>query len=180
MKRRTTVAKLALLLLSCSTTACGRRSADGLQERATPAKSSAPLTPVDRLLPGELSASSQQAFGLPVPKGMRIDRAFPDAAYLIGEVTLAGLTEYLRTQARVGAPEVSAKSILFERAKIPAQGEDKLYQFRLTQRGREVQLVIRDVSTPVNAPTTPMSDEERWRRVGRKPNGDPLDVADLR
>lgn len=170
---------LAPGLLVVAMLGCQRERAVEKLRKSEPSAAAATATPVDRLLPGELSASSQLVFGLPIPNGMRIERAFPDAVHLVGEVTVPGLVEYLRKHARIGAPELTATMLLFERVKIPSQGENRLYEFQILQRGPELKLLVKDVTRP-ELPSPPMSDEERWKRAGRKPDGAPLNFADLR
>jgi hypothetical protein len=48
----------------------------------------------------------------------------------------------------------------------------------ITEANRLVKLLIQDVTPRPVEPN--LSDEERWRQAGLKPNGAPLDVANLR
>lgn len=134
--------------------------------------------PVDRLAPGELAVSSELAFGWPIPTGMAIDRVYSDAVHLSGDVSVAGLLDYLRKHARVGTAELSGSMMRFDRVRIPQQGDERRYRFDIVQQGRQVQLVIRDVTPP----PTPVgvSDDERWKQAGLKPNGQPLSMTNLR
>jgi hypothetical protein len=150
--------------------------------RSKPAAASALVAtakvPLDRLLPGELSTSSQLVFGFPVPSGMTIERTFPDEVHLAGEVTVSGLSDYIRKHAEVGAPELAGAILRFDHAHILNQDKTRQYRFEITQRGRLVRLLIMDMTPPPVQPG--LSDEERWRQAGRKPNGEPLDISSLR
>jgi hypothetical protein len=134
--------------------------------------------PLDRLSPGELAESSQLAFGFPVPKGMRIDRAFPDAVHLVGEVPAAELVSYVQKHAQVNGAELAGKMMHFDHVRIPSQKAPREYSFDVVQTGQKVQLIIKDVTPRQTEPG--LSDEERWRQAGLKPNGEALDVSDLR
>jgi hypothetical protein len=159
--------------------ACQHRDSTLAAKPGNSASASAPVqVPLDHLRPGELAESAQQVFGFPIPRGMSIERAFPDAAHLVGEVNVSELATYVSKHAQVGAPELTATLLRFDRARIPSQGEQRQYRFDISQHGRQVQLLVKDV-TP--APTQPgLTEEERWRQAGLKPNGAPLDIADLR
>lgn len=171
------VGSIGLVLLAL--TACHRRNQDERQNTSASAAlvTSAPV-PLDHLRPGELAESPQQVFGFPIPRGMSIDRVFPDAAHLFGEVNVGELAEYVRKHAQVSAPELVPPLLRFDHARIPGQGEQRQYRFDITQNGRRVQMVVKDV-TP--APTPPgLTEQERWKQAGLKPDGSPLNISDLR
>jgi len=156
---------------------CHRRDDLAPADSGIPASASASV-PLDRLRPGELAESAQQVFGFPIPRGMSIERAFPDAVHLVGEASVGELAEYVRRHARVGAPEVIPPRLCFDHARIASQGDEREYRFEISQIGRRVRLIVRDV-TP--APTPPgLTDEQRWRQAGLKPDGTPLNISDLR
>jgi hypothetical protein len=70
--------------------------------------------------------------------------------------------------------------MVFENVRIPVAGESRIFRIELFGRGQPTRLLIKDV-TPSAPPAEPtLTDEERWRRAGMKPNGDPLDVTQLR
>lgn len=139
-----------------------------------------PSPPVDHLAPGELHAGRELAFGFPIPIGMSVERAFPDAIHLIGDVDVQGLVRYVRANARTSNLELRGNRMIFENVRIPAIGELRRFRVELSGGGRPTRLLIKDV-TPNAPPSEPtLSDEERWRRAGMKPNGDPLDVTQLR
>jgi hypothetical protein len=172
-----TVIALALILLG--TVAC-RRGDSASRSKASAVSTPVASTevPIDRLLPGELSTSSELVFGFPVPNGMTIERAFPDEVHLVGDVTVGGVSDYIRKHAQVGAPELAGAILRFDRAHIPNQDRARLYRFEVTQRGRQVRLLVMDVTPPPVQPG--LTDEERWKQAGMKPNGEPLNISDLR
>lgn len=166
---------IALALLSVG---CRRNQALPSKETRAAATASAPAPPVDRLLPGELGSSSELVFGFPVPIGMSVERVFPDAAHLIGEVTVSGLVDYIRKHAQVGTAELTGSMMRFDQVRIPQQAPDHLYRFELVRQARQVRLVIKNITPP---PTQAgLTEEERWRQAGLRPDGQPLDLSKLR
>jgi hypothetical protein len=168
---------LSLVALLCLGSGCRNveRSTSMAQASASSPSAAAPL---DRLAPGELAESSELAFGFPVPVGMSVERVFPDAIYLSGEVAVPGLLSYLRKHAQVSNAELDDSTVRFRSVRIPRNGLERQYGFDVVQQGRQVRLVIRD-TTP--APLQPgLTEEERWKQAGLKPNGQPLSVTDLR
>lgn len=172
--RRLSVVGVMLLAVVCCEQ---RRPSDATPPPPAVAEPSS-TAPLDRLAPGELAQSAQQVFGFPIPREMRLERAYPDAVHLVGEVEVAGIAEYVRKHADVGAPELIAQVLRFDRGRIRNQKDQRLYRFDISQRGRQVQLLISDVTPPPIQPG--LTDEERWRLAGLKPDGTPLDISNLR
>lgn len=169
---------LSILSLLWLSPGCQRGEQTASKVHPSASSQSAVSVPLDRLAPGELAESSELAFGFPVPVGMSIERVFPDAVYLGGEVTVPGLLSYLRKHAQVSNAELMDSTVRFSSVRIPRAGLERLYQFEVVQQGRQVRLVIRD-TTPT--PLQPgLTEEERWKQAGLKPNGQPLSVTDLR
>jgi hypothetical protein len=136
--------------------------------------------PLDHLAPGELQAGNNLAFGFPIPTTMTVERTFANAVHLVGEVEVPGLVRYVRANAQTHVLELKGNSMVFEAVRIPAAGPSRIFRIEITGQGRTTRLLIKD-DTPLPPPTEPgLSDEERWRRAGMKPNGDPLDVTQLR
>ncbi|HEY5956519.1 MAG TPA: hypothetical protein VIV60_08205 [Polyangiaceae bacterium] len=171
----------AILVLAC-VSACQRREHTevGRRESATPRDSGtlAVAKPVDHLLPGELSASAEFVFGFPVPNGMHVERAFPTSVHLVGDVTLAAVSTYLKQHAQVSSPEYTGSLLVYDRVRLPNQGDARLYRVQIAQQGRQLRLVISDITPPPEQPG--LTSDEAWRRAGRKPDGSPLSNADLR
>lgn len=165
-------------LLYLAGAGCNKRVTVESRPVASAAASSSGATPIDRLAPGELAASSQLAFGLPVPVGMSVDRAYSDAVHLKGDVAVPALVEYLRKYAQLGNAELAESRLRFEGVRIPSNGAERRYSVEVAQQGSVVRLVIRDVTAPPMQPG--LSEEERWKQAGLKPNGQPLSIVDLR
>ncbi len=159
--------------------ALGCRSGDATVVTGTavaPASASAPL-PLDRLAPGELAPGNQKAFGLVLPRKMRLDRQFPGVAHVVGDVVPEDLANYVRQRVIVSHIEVGAGRTVFPRAQMKGDASGKFYQIDVAAEHGKTRLVIRDLS----APPMPegLSEAERWRRAGFTADGKPLDPGKL-
>ena len=174
--------KLTLALPLLAVLACRRAPAPNASASAGPPPSASAPDPklVDRLAPGELAPGKSQVFGFEVPRDMRVQGVFLEVAYLQGPVTPEALANYVRERVEVDRVEIGASSTVFSRARIRQGAPDRLYDFTVSPgAGSFTELVIRDVTPrPKNPPD--MSNAERWRQAGRKPDGTPLDPSELR
>jgi hypothetical protein len=164
----------ALLALGC-------RSKSAPAPLATPSASAAPDPKlVDRLAPGELEPGKSQVFGFEVPRNMDVKGAFLEVAYLEGPVTPEALANYVRERVEVDRVEIGAASTLFPRAHIKRGAPERIYDLVVAPgSGPLTELTIRDVTPPRPSPPG-MTDAERWRQAGRKPDGTPLDGVDFK
>jgi hypothetical protein len=157
-------------------------------KRAEPsAASSAPGLPsapnpklVDRLAPGELAPGKSQVFGFEVPRDMDVKGVFLEVAYLEGPVSPESLANYVRERVEVDRVEIGAANTVFSHAKINRGAPDRVYDLIVSPVGTNAtKLEIRDVTSP--PPTgSGLSETERWRQAGRKPDGTPLDLRDFK
>jgi hypothetical protein len=158
---------LVCAALSCFGAAAGCRS-DSERAAPQPSKPRPPAKPVDRLAAGELAPGSDLLFGMAVPKGMRVTRKFPDAAYLEGQVESTALVQYLRERVDTAGVELTPSRATFHRAIIKGQ-PGRVYKIEIVQKGLTSELVMRDVTRP--PATEGISEAERWRRAGLTPDG---------
>ena len=172
-----------LALGALLTPGCHRKSAADAP-RAAPSVSASAAAPdpklVDRLAPGELEPGASQVFGFEVPRSMDVKGAFLEVAYLEGRVTPEALANYVRERVEVDRVEIGAASTVFSRAHIKRGDPERLYELVVSPgNGNTTELVIRDVTPrPRNPPG--MSEADRWRQAGRKPDGTPLDMAEFK
>lgn len=144
-----------------------------------PAPIAAPpqATTPDRLPPGELMEGTEEAFGLPLPKKMRIDAAFRDSVHAIGSVDPGVLSNYVRQRVLVSHVEMADKRFVFPAVRIRGGDKDKIYRIEVQDRGHQSKLVVRDI-TP--APKVEgLTEAERWERAGMTPNGRLIDPNTL-
>ena len=159
----------ALCALSC------RSEPDVVPANPGPADSARP--PVDRLAPGELEPGTHSAFGLVLPRGMRLERRFPDAVHAAGNVRPDALLRYVRDRVGVPLVEVAPRRTIFERTALKGQPPDKLYRIEIVEDGLRTRLLVRDVTPP---PTVQgLTEQERYRRAGITPDGKLLDANKL-
>ena len=135
--------------------------------------------PLDRLAPGEIAPGKHQVFGLEVPSAMTVRGQFLDVAYLHGNVAPEALANYVRERVVVDHVEIGAARTVFPYARIKKGPADRFFQIEVIASGRNTELVVKDV-TPRPKPPEQLSDEERWRRAGRRPDGKPFDITELR
>jgi hypothetical protein len=134
--------------------------------------------PLDRLAPGELAPGKRQVFGLEIPTGMTIRGEFREVAYVHGNVAPEALANYVRDRVVVDHVEIGAARTVFPQARIKKGPADRFFRIEVIAGNRVTELVVQDV-TPQPKPKEDLSDEERWRRAGRRPDGKPLDVTEL-
>ena len=150
-----------------------------------PAASAQPsaAVPVDHLADGELLEGSAKAFGLVLPRGVRIDAAFSDVVYASGPVSDEAVVKYVRARVREGKmirPDFAGDGrTTFDHVKIPVM-PDKEYVVTVgPSRGAvgATKIELRDV-TPLKAPSLP-DDAARWKNAGLTPQGAVADPTHL-
>jgi len=160
---------LGLCLVLCA--ACHRAP---VETDAPP--ESAPPAP-DRLTRDERLPESETAFGLALPKGMKLVRHFNDSAYFAGNVDIDSLHAYLREHMQLSYAQMAGEGALFPRAQIIGDDKHRVFRVETTKIARGSQLRIDDITPP--AALTGVSEEDIWRAAGRKPDGTPLDPNQL-
>jgi hypothetical protein len=170
MSRARLLLGLGPLLVGCAI--CGCR---GEPEPAPPANIAA--TP-DRLAPGEGLPESETAFGLAMPRGMRLVSHFKDAAYFAGDVELERVLEHVAQHVSPRDAQLVDGGASFPSVRIDGDASGRLLRITLRKTRRGSQIHIEDV-TPSAPVLSGLSQEEVWRKAGRKPDGTPLDPNQL-
>ncbi len=149
------------------------------EQTVAPANASASAgPPVDHLAKGELAQGTDKLFGLPIPRKMRVERRFIDAAHASGPVSPEDLSNYVRQRVSVAQVEIGAARTVFPRVLIHGGDPKRTYRIEVSPRaGGGAELEVRDI-TPKPVPSG-MSDAELWRRAGRNPDGTPIDPKAL-
>ncbi len=165
---------LAGVALAGSLLGCKRGDGAAAGASAQPSASVAP-PPVDRLAPGELAPGKRQVFGFVVPQQMTVLSHSPERALLEGDVEAGEVIDYVRTRVEVSHVEIGAGRTIFPRAHIKDGPPDRVYQLEIIPDRRRTTMTIED-TTPRPKDTENISQEERWRRAGRRPDGsvDPM------
>jgi len=155
-------------LLACASAACQREPAP-VEVGPTP----------DRLAAGERLPESETAFGLPLPRGMRLVRHFKDAAYFSGGVKLQQALEHLAKHVTPASAELVTNGAVFSRVNVtgaPAGAPPLRITLKRTQRGSQIHV---EQLTPPPPVVSGLSQEELWRKAGRNPDGTPIDPSQL-
>jgi hypothetical protein len=165
---------LPWLALTTSLVGC-QRGDSAVGGGSAQASASVAPPPVDHLAPGELAPGKRQVFGLVVPQEMTVVSQSPDRALLEGEVEAGDLIDYVRLRVEVSHVEIGAGRTIFSRARIKDGAPDRVYQLEVIPERRRTTMTIEDV-TPRPKDTENISQDERWRRAGRRPDGsmDPM------
>ncbi|AUX21342.1 hypothetical protein SOCEGT47_018240 [Sorangium cellulosum] len=141
-----------------------------------PTAAPAPRPPVDQVLPGELAEGVEQAFGLPIPRRMRVSARFSDAVFATGEISAERVANYVRTRVLAGRVETGPGKTIFAQATVKSAPQRKV-RIEVVSRAHVSELVVRDETRP--PPEPGLSVEERWRRHGLTPDGKVLDPTRL-
>ena len=139
--------------------------------------------PVDHLAPKELLEGDAKAFGIVLPRGVRLDQSFADVVYASGPVDTQAAVQYIRVRVREGKmiePDFAGDGkTTFDHVKVPAMPDKQLVVSVKPAKGAVgvTQIEVRDV-TPTKAPELP-DEAARWRAAGLTPEGRVLDPTKL-
>lgn len=141
-----------------------------------PTTAPTPPPPVDQALPGELAEGVEQAFGLPIPRRMKVSARFSDAVFAIGEIPAERVANYVRTRVLAGHVETGPGKTIFAQATVKSAPQRRV-RIEVVSRAHLSELVVRDETRPPKEPG--LSVEERWRRHGLTPDGKVIDPTRL-
>lgn len=155
-----------LAVLCCGLLACDRDDAHAPEAPSASAPSSD--VPRDHLAPGELQPGQEQAYGLALPRGLKIIRRFPDSIHAEGPIEAEHVANYVRKRVSVYRVELGAAGTIFPEAKIRDGDPHRTYRIVVSPKdNRRSKLMVEDVTPP--PPTKGLSEAERWRRAGVDP-----------
>ena len=154
---------------------CSNRPAPLPLSGSSTAAASLPL-PADHALPGELSEGTESAFGLPIPRRMRVTARFPDAVFATGDLTPELVANYVRQRVVAARIETGPAKTVFNRA-TTQRDPGKMMRIDVIGRNGITELFVRDETRPPAAEG--LRPEERWRQLGLSPEGSPLDPTRL-
>jgi len=157
----------ALWLLAVLNGACHSKPAPPATD--VPEEQAAP----DRLTSNEHLPEAETAFGLTLPAGMHLTRHFNDSAYFLGKPELSQVVLALQPQLTARNVEMNTGRAIFAHTQIKQDSAGRWVRIEVSAEGRGTQVYVQDV-TPPPAPRG-LSEKEIWSRVGRQPDGTPLD-----
>jgi hypothetical protein len=141
-----------------------------------PVAPAASALPVDHLGPGELIEGTERAFGVVLPRDVRIEESFVDVVVARGPVSVHALAGYLRARLQEGGLREGSSSATFEHVKVPGKPGLEL-SMRIVSWEGGARLEVRD-TTPQPAADLP-DEAARWRQAGLTPEGRVLDPTHL-
>ncbi|WP_437337271.1 hypothetical protein [Sorangium sp. So ce394] len=173
---RAAAALAAAVICASAASACRGDAPAPAPTPPSASEASAPRPPVDQALPGELAEGTEQAFGLPIPRRMKVRARFPDAVFAVGEIPAERVANYVRTRVLAGNVETGPAKTIFSRATVKSAPQ-RMLRVEVVSRAHVSELVVRDETRP--PPERGLSVEERWRRSGLTPDGKVLDPTRL-
>ena len=168
-------ATVALALAAALTGGCRERRAPTELEVPPPPPLAAQL-PVDRTLPGELAEGTEKAFGLTLPRVMVVRGRFTDFIVGAASVPPDQVANYIRLRVAADQVETGPLKTVFSRAVVRGQ-PDVWLTIEVLSRGGNTELQVHNLSLAKSQPG--LTEEERWRAAGLKPDGTPLDRTHL-
>ena len=167
--RRGAQAALAVAIaLAGGAAASGCHPAKPEPVQAAPRGASSEAPPLDRLAAGELFEGSAKAFGLVLPRDLRVDGAFADKVYASGRASVHPVVLYLQSRLQDGDLREGEHSATFDCVRVRALPGPEL-RVHIAQTGEGVAVTFEDF-TPPEIPVLP-DETARWRHVGLTPDG---------
>lgn len=172
------VAWVAIALVGAVALCSCRRRAEPAPSPVVPgASASSAVVAVDQVLDGELAEGKEKAFGLVLPRGMKVTARLDKDVLASGDVAINRLVEYL--QARVSAKriETTVREVTLDQVTVHGEPE-RLLHIEILPKSGLTQLALRDVTPP--KVREGLTDEQRWRAVGMYPDGRLIDPTHLK
>ncbi|PIE06335.1 MAG: hypothetical protein CSA75_00085 [Sorangium cellulosum] len=165
---------LALLMLMILTLGCREQRAEPV---AGAPSASTPASPVDRLAPGELSEGELEAFGLKLPRVMRIRLRTANKVEAEGHVASELVANYVRKRTKAQSVELGAARTVLGQVYVLGDETKRPLRIEVVTLGGKTRLVVKDLSPPKTDPL--LTPEERWKRHGFDKDGKLLDPSKM-
>lgn len=139
-----------------------------------PKKAAEPPPPApDQLAPGELAEGDEDAFGMKLPRRMRVIKRHGDVVVAQGMLSLERVANYVRDRVDTNQVETGPAKTVFIDAIVEAHPKRKM-RLEVSQSGPRTTLFIK-AHIPKGKHIPGLSEEERWRRVGLTKDGKPAE-----
>lgn len=123
-------------------------------------------SPVDHVDPDEVPEGIEKAFGLPIPRVMRVETRFADAVHARGDLPLDAVASYVSARVVAERVEKGAAKAVFSGATLKS-APDKMLRVEVVSYADGTELIVRDITRPVGkgvvSPTDP------WNQPGFDP-----------
>jgi hypothetical protein len=139
------------------------------EQQAAPTPPAETSAAPDRLAANERLPGTEDTFGIPVPRGMKLNYHYLDVAQAQGPAKLANLAKYYKEHVSVSSIEMSERRAVFPRAYIKGDKRKRVYRIEIISDRGESTVKISDI-TPAKAPEG-LTEEQRWERAGLNPDG---------
>lgn len=174
------------MVAAAALSGCKRHSAPGataaLPTDSTRAGASAGPPPLDHLGPGELPPGTAVAYGLVLPKGMKLFTNFPGKAEAIGPLRPEDVANYVRDHVTSTRIELGAVGTVFPAVRVKDGDPDKILRIEVVPLGNRTKVIVRDVTPPRGhvAIDPNETDEMRLRKAGYNADGTLVDRLKLK
>jgi hypothetical protein len=118
----------------------------------------------DEVLPGR-----DQAFGLELPRGLRVISRHDDVVQMRGPLKPESVVNFFRERVAVQHVELGPNRTVFPRAYLKGDKTKRVYRIDVSGVGGQTTVKMRDITPPPVAPG--LSEPQRWERAGRNPDG---------
>lgn len=143
---------------------------------ATSARAEEEPPPVDRALPDELAEGTARAFGFPLPRVMNVKGRFDDVVFASGSAAPDMVANYVRRRVIADKILTGPEKTIFTRASLKTN-PGALMTISVVSNGNVTELEVREIKPkPAKEGLSP---EDRWRELGFRPDGTPLDPTQL-
>jgi hypothetical protein len=133
--------------------------------------------PVDQVGADEMAEGTERAFGLPVPRRMKVTARYADEVFAVGALAPEQLANYVRQRVVASQVETGAAKTVFMGVTVKTAPERPLRVEVSARMNGESELLVHDESRPPAAEG--LTPEERWKSVGLTPDGRPIDPTHL-
>ena len=158
------------LFASCcalAVTACrGRTEPPPPSDRPAPSATTSAAA-VDHVDPNELPEGTDDAFGLPVPRAMKVAQRSADTVHARGSVPLDALANYVRERVIASHVETGPAKTVFSEVTLKAS-PNRLLRVEVIRLGEGAELYVRDVTRPPS--TDAVKPTDPWDRPGFDPS----------
>ncbi len=166
---------LAALLCVALSAASGCRKHRAIDD--PPPTPPRPQPPVDSTLPGELAEGKEQAFGVPLPRVMRVTGRFPEMVLAAGPAAPVEVANFFRSRVKAEKIETGPVKTVFSNVTVKSQ-PDAGVMIEVYGTVGQANVMVR--SSPRPKPDDSSSPAERMRRIGLNPDGTLADPTQLR
>jgi hypothetical protein len=174
MNRSFPAATVVAAIAIATTTGCKRRPPPVPQE--APPVASASARPADHALPDEIAEGTEKAFGLAIPRQMRVVGRFDDVVFASGDVTPELVANYVRKRVIASHVETGPAKTVFTGVTLRVEPTRTL-RVDVISRNGNTDLTVRDETRP--PAREGLTEAERWKELGLSPGGTPLDPTRL-